>query len=98
MSVNSNTAGFLRGQIVFSDRTITKDFLKFLQAVDTRTSELFPFTVARLPLLPTPVSGTIAYATNGRKQGEGVGAGTGVPVYFSAGFWRRYSDDTPVQA
>lgn len=96
--INSNSAGFLRGEIVFNDRKITKDFLKFLQKMDQQTSELFPFTVAKLPTVPVPVSGTVAYASNGRKQGEGPGAGTGVPVYFSAGSWRRYSDDTPVQA
>jgi hypothetical protein len=96
LSINSNTAGFLRGAIVFQDRTITRDFLKFLQTVDTRTSELFPFTVARLPVNPKPVEGTVAYATNGRKQGEGAGTGTGVPVYYSNNQWRRYSDDTVV--
>lgn len=48
--------------------------------------------------LPTGSDGMTAYATNGRKQGEGSGAGTGVPVYFSAAKWRRYSDDTEVVA
>lgn len=48
--------------------------------------------------LPTGSEGMTAYATNGRKQGEGSGAGTGVPVYFSATKWRRYSDDTEVVA
>lgn len=48
--------------------------------------------------LPTGSEGMTAYATNGRKQGEGSGAGTGVPVYFSAAKWRRYSDDTEVVA
>jgi hypothetical protein len=44
------------------------------------------------------VEGQIAYATNGRKVGEGSGAGTGVPVYFSNGAWRVYSTDNAVQA
>ena len=48
--------------------------------------------------LPTGSEGMTAYATNGRKVGEGSGAGTGVPVYFSAAKWRRYSDDTEVVA
>jgi hypothetical protein len=51
------------------------------------------FTVAGLP---TGAEGQIAYATNGRKVGEGGGAGTGVPVYFSNGSWRVYSTDAPV--
>jgi hypothetical protein len=44
------------------------------------------------------VEGQVAYATNGRKTGEGSGAGTGVPVYFSNGEWRVYSTDAQVQA
>jgi hypothetical protein len=39
-----------------------------------------------------------AYATNGRKVGEGAGAGTGVPVYYSNGSWRVYSTDAAVAA
>jgi hypothetical protein len=40
----------------------------------------------------------IAYASNGRKVGEGVGVGTGVPCYFSGGSWRVYSTDAAVSA
>jgi hypothetical protein len=54
------------------------------------------YTVANLPASP-PV-GSVAYASNGRKVGEGAGLGTGVPGYFSAGAWKRYSDDTTVAA
>lgn len=38
------------------------------------------------------------FATNGRKVGEGPGAGTGVPIYWSTGSWRVLSDDTPVSS
>ncbi len=51
------------------------------------------YTVANLP---TGVEGMTAYATNGRKVGQGVGAGTGVPVYFSASSWRVHSTDAAV--
>jgi hypothetical protein len=54
------------------------------------------FTVAVLG--SSGVEGQIAYATNGRKVGEGSGAGTGVPVYFSNGAWRVYSTDDAVQS
>lgn len=57
---------------------------------------LAAYTVAALPLAPP--EGATAYATNGRKSGEGAGAGTGVPVYYSAGKWRVYRDDSEVQA
>jgi len=41
-----------------------------------------------------------ATATNGRKIGEGAGAGTGVPVYLSGGGlgWRTLSTDQPISA
>ena len=53
------------------------------------------FTVAALP---TGAEGQTAYATNGRKVGEGAASGTGVPVYYSNGEWRVYSTDAQVQA
>ncbi|MET3135621.1 hypothetical protein AAKU55_005933 [Oxalobacteraceae bacterium GrIS 1.11] len=48
--------------------------------------------------LPAGANGVRAFAANGRKVGEAAGAGTGVPVYFSNGAWRRYSDDAAVAA
>ena len=42
--------------------------------------------------------GEDGYATDGRKVGEGPGAGTGVPIYWSTGAWRVYSTDSPVAA
>lgn len=54
------------------------------------------FTVATLP--NNPIVSQQAYATNGRKVGEGAGSGTGVPVYFSNGAWRVYSTDAVVAA
>ena len=53
------------------------------------------YTVAGLP---AGTEGMVAYATDGRKVGEGAGAGTGVPVYFSNTLWRAYSTDTQVQS
>jgi hypothetical protein len=62
-----------------------------------------PATTGALPIytvaaLPTGAAGMVAYASNGRKIGEGAGAGTGVPCYFSNSNWRRYSDDSTVAA
>lgn len=47
--------------------------------------------------LPGALEGQIAYALDGRKVGEGAGVGTGVPIYYTHGFWRVYSTDNPVQ-
>lgn len=42
--------------------------------------------------------GQQGYCINGLKLGETSGAGTGVPVYWSNGFWRVSSRDVPVSA
>lgn len=49
------------------------------------------YTVVSLPA--TAASGQYAFATNGRKPGEGPGAGTGIPVFFDSatGTWFTYS-------
>lgn len=64
--------------------------------VFTGPVSLGAFTVAGLPAAPP--AGALAYASNGRKTGEGVSAGTGVPVYYSAGAWRVFSADAAVTA
>ena len=94
MPVNIGVSGYLRGPIAEKDGKISRDFLKYTQNLETRISQLTPFKVVQLPTAPG--EGSIAFATNGRKQGEGAGAGTGVPCYYSNGLWRRYSDDAQV--
>lgn len=41
---------------------------------------------------------SIWFCSNGRKSGEGIGAGTGVPVYWNnaTGKWFTFSTDTEV--
>lgn len=49
--------------------------------------------------LPAPgQTGRWRFVTNGRKVGEGAGAGTGVMAYDDGVAWRRPSDDTTVAA
>ena len=55
------------------------------------------YTVAELQTR-TPRAGRDAWARDGRRQGEGAGAGTGCPVYFDGAKWCRFSDDTEIQA
>lgn len=53
------------------------------------------YAFANLPA--TAATGTRAYCTNGRKPGEGVGAGTGVPVWFdTSGHWFSYCSGAQV--
>lgn len=54
------------------------------------------YTVADLPIVAS--RGFLAYASNGRKTGEGVGSGTGVLCYYDNVAWRRVDDGTTVQA
>jgi len=65
------------------------------------TEHLLYATVAALPAAGVQ-SGAMAWATNGRKSGEGAGSGTGVLAYADtisgATTWRRLSDDTAVAA
>lgn len=54
-------------------------------------------TVANLPAAASN-TGAFAYATNGRKNGEGVGAGTGVPVFSDGTAWRAFDTSATVAA
>lgn len=56
------------------------------------------YTVANLPT--KGATGQFAWASNGRKASEGVGAGTGVPVYFNpaTSTWLDFYSNAQVQA
>lgn len=49
---------------------------------------------ASLPVAGQP--GRFVFVTDGRKLGEGGGAGTGTPAYDDGVAWRRTSDDSTV--
>lgn len=57
--------------------------------------EIRAYTVATLP---AAAIGKKAYASNGRRAGEGAGAGTGIPVWSDATTWRTYYDNSVVAA
>lgn len=58
-------------------------------------AQMGAFTVATLP---AGLDGYFAFASDGRKAGEGAGAGTGSMVVYSNGAWRRLSDETVIAA
>jgi hypothetical protein len=70
------------------------DTNKYLSAVVSGGAAVSGTVAILTPLLTT--EGASGFATNGRKIGEGPAAGTGVPVYFSAGSLRVESTDAPV--
>lgn len=56
-------------------------------------------TLANAPLAAGgAAAGMVLWITNGRKTGEGVGAGTGVPAYYqaSSNTWKRFEDNADV--
>lgn len=55
-------------------------------------------TVAALPTPSATMKGRLRFVTNGRKVGEGAGAGTGTLAYDDGTAWRRVGDDTTVLA
>ena len=96
MPLNLQGAGFLRQPLVEKNDMVSRDFKKYLDNLEDHILNLFQLKVNQLP--PVNKEGAVAFATNGLKQGEAPGSGTGVPVYYSQGHWRRYSDDTVVAA
>ena len=67
----------------------TQEFFSFLHINTT-------FTVATLPKIA--LSGAVAFAKDGRKGGEGVGVGTGIPVYWDTATsnWFTFSGNVAV--
>ncbi len=78
--------------------------LRALEAAERseQTGGVARSTVANLPALAGAAveAGRLYFATNGRKTGEGVAAGTGVLVYADGNNanWRRVDDGTQVAA
>lgn len=58
------------------------------------------YVVASLPAAggTTAPAGSAAYASNGRKSGEGAAAGTGIPVWCDGTNWRTYYDNSVAAA
>lgn len=54
--------------------------------------------LASLPSASTVPAGSFAYASNGRKAGEGAAAGTGIPVWSNGTNWRTYYDNSAAAA
>lgn len=90
------------GRPVTTDGTDTKK----IQRTGTVVSDTDGWTnVSQLGLvgvtvanLPAGAEGQVAYATNGRKNGEGGGAGTGVIVFFDGSDWCAIDTGAPVAA
>ena len=74
-------------------------FYGYMQDMDATLRALVamtnPVTVANLP---AGTAGDIAFASNGRKSGQGAGSGTGVLVYHDGTAWRAVDTSSTVAA
>lgn len=67
------------------------NFFQYMRELDAqvRAPVTRSYTGVLVADLPTDATaGTTAFATNGRKNGEGAGSGTGVLVYYDGVAWR----------
>jgi hypothetical protein len=103
----------LTASVAIADATgrALREFTRFWDAICTAIEEqtvnidgsvpmtgpltLASYTVATLPAVG---AGQVAYASNGRKNGEGGGAGTGVMVFSDATAWRACDTGATVAA
>lgn len=78
--------------------TILTQILNALQKGVAIVNVMPVSTVAALPAAGS--SGQFYFASNGRKGGEGVGVGTGLPVYWNAATsqWFTFSGNVQVTA
>ena len=77
----------------------TRLFYTYMREVDDSLRRLVamtnPLAVADLPVA---TMGDLAFASNGRKNGEGAGAGTGVLVFYDGTAWRACDTGATVAA
>ena len=83
----------------------TKSDLRRLTSLTERAETAGGVTSKTLADAPTVANGIggvtggdMLFISNGRKVGQGAGAGTGIPAYYdpTTDSWRRLSDDTAV--
>lgn len=97
-----DTAGPSTGFLAYNNATDTMSIRTALGerfAIDAQSADFnVPVRIPSYAVASLPTSGITAgctaYATNGRKSGEGVGSGTGVPVWHDGTNWRTFYDNT----
>lgn len=86
------------------DQDLVKSLWTYLSELARRLNQMLPkdgsegLTSYAVADLPTGVIGAIAYASNGRKSGEGAGSGTGILVFRDATGWKTSDTATAVAA
>lgn len=79
---------------------LTKAAYDYVTSLDAAVRRIIamgsPILFANLPLASASNEGDIAFVSNGRKSGEGAGAGTGVEVYSDSVHWRAVDTSATV--
>lgn len=99
MSLNDSLAQMIYRQLTERLARLEDETDRVLPLVErAETSGGFPQSTLALAPTVSVRGGDCLFITDGRKSGEGVGAGTGVPAYWNSATtqWFRMSDDTAV--
>lgn len=72
--------------------------LTIAQTLTNKTLTAPKLTTTTVAGLPAGATGMLAFATNGRKNGEGAGNGTGVLVFFDGSNWIAVDTGATVSA
>lgn len=78
---------------------VVESLLERIKALEANGRSEVSGSIEAIVFADLPVAGQAGrsrFVTDGRKIGEGVGAGTGVPAYDDGSAWNRTSDDTAV--
>lgn len=77
----------------------TREFFQYMRETDQAMRELIAMTTpVAFASLPAGSEGQIAFVSNGRKAGQGVGAGTGVLAFHDGSAWIAVDTGTAVAA
>ncbi len=85
--------------MTLNDGSVLGSLIKRIRALETAERSEVTGGVVSLVFASLPAAGQtgrLLFVTNGRKLGEGAGAGTGVLAYDDGVAWRRTADDTTV--
>lgn len=85
--------------VIGTNNRMTRDWYDYFREWDTAMRSVVAMTnPVAFANLPTGTEGQIAYVSNGRKAGQGVGAGTGVLAFHDGSTWIAVDTGTAVAA
>lgn len=86
------SSGSTVATILFPTSTASRTDVRFDKPVAHQSAALASLPTTNLQ------AGSTAFASNGRKSGEGAGAGTGIPVWWDGTNWKTFYDNSTAAA